>query len=186
MTLLAFGYHPIISLLTSPYFRWKKIMVQDKYQNDKELLTLITQRKIAYQLLTKNDFTRFNFPPKNQGLVAFLADYDYLSLAQLLQIIPRRKYSLLVMLDSIEDPHNFGAICRSSAAFAVDGIIIARKNQVPVTSTVIKVSAGGIAYLPICQVSSLSEAVNELKKKGYKIVATTCEKNSTKYQDWLN
>jgi 23S rRNA (guanosine2251-2'-O)-methyltransferase len=79
------------------------------------------------------------------------------------------------MLDSIEDPHNFGAILRTSAALAIDGVIIASKNQVPVNSTVIKVSAGGIAYVPICRVSNLSEAINELKKRDYKIVATTTQ-----------
>jgi 23S rRNA (guanosine2251-2'-O)-methyltransferase len=85
------------------------------------------------------------------------------------------------MLDSIEDPHNFGAILRTCAALAIDGVIIAKKNQVPVNSTVIKVSMGGVACVPVCQVNSLSEALNELRKRDYKIVATVCEKGATEY-----
>jgi len=126
-------------------------------------------------ILTKKEFVRASFPKKNQGIVALLSDYDYFSLSGLLQLTSHHKYPLFVMLDCIEDPHNFGAILRISAAFLIDGIIISKKNQVPVNSTVIKVSMGGAAYVPVCQVSSLSEAVNELKKRKYKIVATTCE-----------
>ena len=82
------------------------------------------------------------------------------------------------MKSPLEDPHNFGAILRSSAAFAVDGIIITKKNQVQVNSTVIKVSSGGIAYVPVCNVDSLEGAIDELRKKQYKIVSTVCEISS--------
>ena len=86
------------------------------------------------------------------------------------------------MLDSIEDPHNFGAILRTCASLKIDGIIISQKNQVPVNNTVIKVSAGGIAYLPICQVNNLSEAIKELKKFNYQIISTICQEKGENYQ----
>jgi 23S rRNA (guanosine2251-2'-O)-methyltransferase len=185
MTLLAFGYHPVISILNSPYFYFKKIVIQDKYQTDKKLLKLLGEKKIPYQLLNKEDFAKANFPKKNQGIVALLNDYEYIPFSDLLQIGSQKNFPLFVILDSIEDPHNFGAILRNSAAFEVDGIIIASKNQVAVTSAVIKVSMGGIAYVPVCQVNSLDETINELKKREYKIIATTCEENSTKYEQLL-
>ncbi|CAG8455367.1 21715_t:CDS:1 [Gigaspora margarita] len=173
MTLVAFGYHPVISILQSPYFCLKKVIIQDKYQNDKVLSKWLAEKKVNFQLLTKGEFERASFSKKSQGIVALLHDYDYLPLSRLWQIIPQQKHPLLVMLDRVEDPHNFGAILRTSAAFSVDGIIIASRNQVPVNSTVIKVSAGGIAHVPICRVNSLGETVNELKKRGYKVVAAT-------------
>ena len=88
------------------------------------------------------------------------------------------------MLDGVEDPHNFGAILRTAAAFKIDGVIIAKKNQVPVNSTVVKVSVGGIAFVPVCQVSSLADAINELKKKEYKIISAVCEPSAQKYSDF--
>ena len=183
MTLVAFGYHPVTSIINSPYFHLKKVIVLDKYQKDQKLLKLLAQKEIDYQLLTKSDFERAGFPKKNQGIVALLRDYEYLSLSHLMQVTSHGKQRLFIMLDSIEDPHNFGAILRSSAAFGVNGIIISSKNQAPVTSTVIKVSMGGIAYVPICQVNSLRDSINELKKRNYKIVATTNENLSLSYKE---
>ena len=54
----------------------------------------------------------------------------------------------------------------------------------PVNGTAVKVSAGGAAYVPVCQVNSLEAALNELKKKGYQIASTVCEKNSFPKQDF--
>ncbi|WNE41093.1 MAG: Putative TrmH family tRNA/rRNA methyltransferase [Mycoplasmataceae bacterium] len=117
-------------------------------------------------------------------MIAFIRNYEYTSLSTLLSRQSQQKFPLIVMLDSIEDPHNFGAILRTAAALAIDGIIIANKNQVPVNSTVVKVSVGGIAHVPVCQVSNLSEAINELKKKDYRIISTICESDSTDYNDF--
>src|ERR1700731_4126772 len=140
MTFLAFGNHTVRNILNSPYFSIRKILLLDKYKNDKELLETIEKKRVPYQLLNKEQFSRYSFDKKNQGIVAFIRSYDYVSLSSLLSYQPQRKFPLIVMLDSIEDPHNFGAILRTCAALAVDGVIIAKKNQVPVNSTVVKVS----------------------------------------------
>ncbi|CAI2186349.1 392_t:CDS:1 [Funneliformis geosporum] len=86
------------------------------------------------------------------------------------------------MLDGIEDPHNFGAILRTSAALKVDGVIIATKNQVPVNSTVIKVSVGGAAHVPVCQTDNLLAALNELKKSNYQIISAVCHSQAQSYK----
>jgi 23S rRNA (guanosine2251-2'-O)-methyltransferase len=76
------------------------------------------------------------------------------------------------MLDGIEDPVNFGSIIRSSCAFGVDGIIIGKNRQVPVTPTVSKIATGGEEWIPIIQVTNLSQTIEKLKKAGYWIVAS--------------
>ncbi|CAH1759189.1 9994_t:CDS:1 [Entrophospora sp. SA101] len=182
MTFLAFGNHTVRSLINSPYFQLKKILLlADKYKNDRELLKLLETKKITYQLLEKNDFSRYSFDKKNQGIVAFIKEYDYITLNSLLKQNLNHQFPLLAMLDSIEDPHNFGAILRTCAALKIDGVIIAKKNQVPVNSTVIKVSMGGVAYVPVCQVNNLLEAINELKKANYQIISTVCQPEAQKY-----
>jgi len=178
---LAFGNHTVRSLLNSSYFTFKKIILLDKYNKDRELISLIDSKKIPYQFLDKVSFSRYGFDKKNQGIVAFLKEYSYVSLSSLLQKKSQRKFPFLLMLDSIEDPHNLGAIVRTCAAFQLDGIIIANKNQVPVNGTVVKVSMGGIAYVPACRVNNLLEAINELKKSGYKIVSSVCQTSSQVY-----
>jgi 23S rRNA (guanosine2251-2'-O)-methyltransferase len=181
MSFLAFGNHTVRNLLRSPYFTLKKILLRDEHQKDQELLKLLETKQIPYQLLDKTSFSLYSFDKKNQGIVAFISSYDYVPLNSLLSHQSQRKFPLVVILDSIEDPHNFGAILRTCAALAVDGIIIAKKNQVPVNSTVIKVSMGGIAYVPVCQVDNLGEAINELKKREYKIISTICELGAQQY-----
>jgi 23S rRNA (guanosine2251-2'-O)-methyltransferase len=178
MKLIAFGYHPVINLINSPFFQVRKLTIEDKHKLDQKLLKLIKERKIDHQILNRKSFLERSFPSKNQGIVALIDEYEYLSLKDLFQVKPHSEKNIFIMLDGIEDPHNFGAILRSSAAFSVDGVIIANKNQVPVNSTVIKVSMGGIAYVPICQVSSLKDAINELKKRNYKIISTSLEGTS--------
>ncbi|KLL02477.1 MAG: rRNA methyltransferase [Mycoplasmataceae bacterium RC_NB112A] len=176
MTFLVFGYHTVYNLLNSPYWQIKKIfLLEHKYKSEKKLLQLLNEKNIIYHLLTKEQFSRYSFPKQNQGIVALVQKYDYILLNELLSKKPHRQFPLLIMLDRIEDPHNLGAIWRTGAALAIDGIIIGFKNQVPVNGTVVKVSAGGAAYVPVCQVSSLENALNELRKKGYQIAATVCE-----------
>ena len=181
MTFLAFGNHAVRNLLHSPYFTFKKILLREEHHQDKELLKLLEKKQIPYQLLNKEQFSRYNPDKKSQGIIAFIRNYEYIKLSSLLSCQPRRKFPLIIALDGIEDPHNFGAILRTVAALNIDGIIIAKKNQVPVNSTVIKVSVGGIAHVPVCQVDSLAEAVNELKKREYKIIATVCEPEAQEY-----
>ncbi|MEG7978796.1 MAG: 23S rRNA (guanosine(2251)-2'-O)-methyltransferase RlmB [Mollicutes bacterium UO1] len=181
MTFFAFGNHTIRNLLQSPYFSFKKVILREEHRHDKELLTLVRKKTDNLLIVSKEDFARYSSEKKNQGIVAFIRSYDYLPLASLLSQQSKRKFPLIIMLDSIEDPHNFGAILRTAAALNVDGIIIAKKNQVPVNSTVVKVSVGGIAHVPVCQVDSLAGAVNELKKQDYKIIATVCELGAHQY-----
>src|SRR6185437_4871377 len=104
MTFLAFGNHTVRNLINSPYFTFKKILLREEYGKDKEFLQLLAEKKIPYQLLAKEQFSRYSFDKKNQGIVAFIRDYAYTSIATLLKCQPRRKFPLIVMLDSIEDP----------------------------------------------------------------------------------
>ena len=83
--------------------------------------------------------------------------------------------SLVVMLDHIEDPHNFGAIIRSCEAAGVDLIIIPDNRSVEVNSTVIKTSVGTVFNIKIAKVTNLVNTINMLKKKGFWIVGTDME-----------
>jgi len=182
MTFIAFGNHTVRNLLCSPYFRFKKIVLCEKYRQDRELLKILASKKVPVSWLDKGSFTRrYSLDKKTQGIVVFIKDYNYISLSNLLVRRPRRNFPLIIMLDSIEDPHNFGAILRTAAALDIDGIIIAKRNQVPVNNTVIKISMGGAAYIPVCQENNLGKVIEKLKEQEYKIIATVCDPQAQKY-----
>ena len=89
--------------------------------------------------------------------------------------------SFVVILDHLEDPHNLGAIIRTSEAAGVSGIIIPKDRSVTVNSTVIKTSTGAIDNIPVSMVTNLKQVIDDLKKNGFWIVGTALE-NSTDYR----
>ena len=104
----------------------------------------------------------------HQGIILDVEDYKY---ANIYDIISDED-SLIVMLDHIEDPHNFGAIIRSCEAAGVDGIIIPTDRSVEVNSTVIKTSVGTTEKMKIARVTNLNSTIKLLKEKGYWIFGT--------------
>ena len=104
----------------------------------------------------------------HQGIILDVEDYKY---ADIYDIISDED-SLLVMLDHIEDPHNFGAIIRSCEAAGVDGIIIPTDRSVEVNPTVIKTSVGTTEKMKIARVTNLNSTIKLLKEKGYWIFGT--------------
>ena len=81
----------------------------------------------------------------------------------------------MVILDHLEDPHNLGAIIRSSEAFGVDAIILPNDRSVGITSTVVKTSVGTIEKVKIINVPNINNTIRKLKDLGYWIVGTDME-----------
>jgi 23S rRNA (guanosine2251-2'-O)-methyltransferase len=111
-----------------------------------------------------------HFPAVNQegrALPAiFKAMTDYKTLADLLDIaVSKNQPPFILILDGIEDPHNFGAILRTAEAAGVHGVVIRKARQVQVTDTVKKVSTGAADLVPIARVPNIAEAVRYLKEQ---------------------
>lgn len=113
----------------------------------------------------------------HQGLLAEITDPKNYSISELIESTNDNKRPVLVMLDRIEDPQNFGAIIRSAVAFNVDGIIYPSRNSAKLGSTAMKTSAGTWQHMKFCEVSNLSNAVRELKKNNYWIISTSLQGN---------
>ena len=167
-------------LIKSEFFSFKKVIIsEDKKKEYENFILELVNKNIKHEILTQNSFDKYIPDRKHQGIIGFISNYEYVSLNYLIKKKSNGKFPILIMLDSIEDPHNFGAIIRTCAALEVDGIIIANKQQVPVNNTVIKVSTGGISYVPICKVNSLEEAINNLKTNNYSVISTVCDYKKT-------
>ena len=150
-----------------------KAFIQNNF-NDYDLLNKVKHKNIKVQTLTKIDMDK-KVSGLHQGIILDVEDYKY---ADIYDIISDED-SLLVMLDHIEDPHNFGAIIRSCEAAGVDGIIIPTDRSVEVNSTVIKTSVGTTEKMKIARVTNLNSTIKILKEKGYWIFGT--DMNGTDY-----
>lgn len=173
---IIYGNNTVISSLEEK--RVKKLYLLKNYDN-KKILDLSKKLSVPIEYLEKGELDKIA-KGANQGVAALVKDFDTVDLNSLILKGKKNEHSsLLVMLDELNDPHNFGAILRSSDAFGVDGIIYKKRGQVGLNETVAKVSTGAINYIPCCQVVNLSSAIMSLKKAGYWIIGLDGESNET-------
>ena len=132
--------------------------------NDNEILSNLKKQNIKIKYLTKDELNKIE-TGNHQGIILEVDDYKYSSIDDL-------NDDIIVMLDHLEDPHNFGAIIRTCEAAGVKNIIIPKDRSVKVTSSVIKVSVGAIENVKIALVNNLVNTIKELKQKGYWIIGT--------------
>ena len=130
-----------------------------------------------------------------QGVAALTSSYKFYSLQEIIEQA-KSNYNkalsfgeglgealpLLLILDSIQDTHNVGAILRSAECCGVNGIIITKHNSAPINETVVKTSAGAVEHVKICQVNNLVQTIKELKENGFWIIGSALE-NSKPYTD---
>lgn len=155
----------------------KEAFVFKKF-NDQEIIDLLKMKKIDIKWVDKYQLDKM-VNGLHQGIILNVLDFETVSLDNILN--NDSKYPLIVMLDHLEDPHNFGAIIRSCEVLGVDGIIIPNDRSVDINGTVIKTSAGAIQYMKIAKVSNLVNTIKVLKDKGYWIIGT--DMNGTSYND---
>ncbi len=105
----------------------------------------------------------------HQGVVAVTSAKQYSDLEDVITA-KRGVYSLILVLDGIEDPHNLGAIIRTAEAAGVDGLVIPERRAAGVSGTVTKVSAGATAHVPIAKVTNIARTLQDLKSQNFWIV----------------
>lgn len=110
-----------------------------------------------------------------QGVAASKSEQKFYDLYEIISESKKSQYPLLLILDSIQDTHNVGAILRSADCSGVDGIIITKNNSAPINETVVKTSAGASEHVKITLINNLAQTIDELKKKGFWIVGSYLE-----------
>ena len=168
--MIVFGKNVAKEILSSN-IKINKVIMANNF-SDKELINKLSKYNITYidkKLMDKK------YEGNHQGIVLDIEDFKYDDI----------KYAydkqFVVILDHLEDPHNFGAIIRTCEAAGVDAIIIPKKRSVEVNSTVMKVSAGALNNMHIIEVNNLVDAIKKLQDNGYWIYGTDME--DTKYTD---
>lgn len=138
-----------------------------KERHDLRLQRLIEDcRRLAVpvRFLQRTELDRMAGNAAHQGVVAVTSAKQYSDLDDVVGA-KRGQYSLVVVLDGIEDPHNLGAILRTADAAGADGIVIPERRAASVTGTVTKTSAGASEHLPIAKVTNIARTVEELKER---------------------
>lgn len=149
-----------------------KIILSSTFHDD-EILNLITKRNIIPKVLPNRELDKI-CKGLHQGIIIDIPDIKTFTYDEVIPNI-NDEYSLIVILDHIEDPHNFGAIIRTSEALGVDAIIIPKDRSVQITPTVVKTSVGTVQNMKIVTVTNLNNTIKDLKKDGYWIVGTDME-----------
>lgn len=166
--MLVYGRNVALEVLKKPK-NVQKVLLQDGF-DDKKILTLLEKSKIPVFIKPKKEIDHLA-EGVHQGIILYVRDYQYYPLAD----IVNEDASFLVILDHLEDPHNFGAIIRTCEAAGVDGIIIPKDRQVQVNATVMKTSVGTLDTMKISQVANLSSTIDYLKKNDFWVVGTALE-----------
>ncbi|MDD3842457.1 MAG: 23S rRNA (guanosine(2251)-2'-O)-methyltransferase RlmB [Candidatus Izemoplasmatales bacterium] len=170
MSVNIFGKNPCREILNTERAVTQAFVINNTNQ---DLRDLIIKKQIPLCMLDKLTFDS-RFSGNHQGIVLEIEEYRTITFAELEIKIRDSKITnpILIMLDGIEDPHNFGAIIRSAEAGGVFGIIIPKNRSVGITGTVAKVASGAIEHINIIEVTNLNQTIAKLKKLGFWIVGT--------------
>lgn len=139
----------------------------EKGKND-EIVALARQQGTKIQFVDKAVLNKASISGKHQGFIAEVTDFVYCDVEEL---IAQNSNHFLVVLDGLNDPHNFGSIIRVCECAGVDGIIIGKNRQVAVNDTVVRCSAGAISHVKIARVTNLNNAIKQLQQAGIWVYA---------------
>jgi len=137
-----------------------------------EIIKLAKDKKIKIQFVDNVILNQQSKTGKHQGLIAISSDFSYSSVDDIIKN-KLKEDNFILILDGIEDPHNFGSIVRVCECFGVDGIIIGKNRACPVNETVIKTSAGATSYVKIAKVTNINDTIKKLQENNIWVYA--CE-----------
>jgi 23S rRNA (guanosine2251-2'-O)-methyltransferase len=150
---------------------FNRLWVTSRLRYDPRFHALINQAKADGTVIQEVEPQRLDYltgGANHQGIVAQVSLHEYLDLEELiLQAKAASHQPVLLVADSITDPHNLGAIIRTAEAMGAQGIVIPQRRAVGVTSTVMKVAAGALASFPVARVVNLAQALETLKRHGF-------------------
>ena len=161
---LIYGVHPVLELLKAKRRRLVTIYTTQPTPKAWNILTPLLSKATQIQYVPRDILTRMAQTTDHQSIVALATPFIKRKI-----FFNAEKSPFLLMLDSIQDPRNVGAMLRSAYCTGVDGIIMCGKNSAPLNATALKSSAGLAEHLEIYEAPSALAAMQELKKEQYSI-----------------
>lgn len=154
----------------------KKVYLAKNF-TDKDIINFIKDNRISYSVMDQHKMDGM-VEGRHQGIIIVVDDYEYSDYKEMLND------NIVVMLDHLEDPHNFGAIIRTCEAAGIKSIIIPKDRSVSVTSTVMKTSAGALEHVNIAMVNNLVNVMGDFKDNGFFVYAADMDGENYKGVDF--
>ena len=130
------------------------------------LLRDIKKSGAKFQFADKSVLDKESDTGRHQGYIAFVSDYKYCELEDIINVTKGKEEGLIVVLDGVEDPHNLGSIIRVCECAGADGLVIGKHRSASVTDTVMRISEGSANHVRIAKVTNINQAVDQLKENG--------------------
>lgn len=167
------GKNPVIEALRSDLQIERILILKD---NKDHVLNDISdkakQKKLVVQSVEKQKLEQLAGDRPHQGVAALMAPFPYTDLDKVIEDNADKENVVLVILDHITDPHNFGAIIRSSEVLGASGVIFPQRRSAGLSPAAVKASSGAAAYIPLAKVNNLAQTVKKLKENGYWVAGT--------------
>lgn len=144
-----------------------KVLVANGMRDEKsrELVKALNDSGVKFSYADKNVLDKQSQGGRHQGFMAFVSDYVYAELSDMIAET-KEKDCFFLVLDGIEDPHNLGSIIRVAECGGLDGIVIGKRRSAAVTDAVMRISEGGANHVKIARVNNVNAAIDELKESG--------------------
>lgn len=174
-----FGRNTVLETIKSGNRTINKILISKTAHGSgiSEIVKLAKMKGIVVNNVPPEKLDKFE-QENTQGVVAEVSATNYVEIEDLINTVKNKKNGLLLLLDSIEDPHNLGAIIRNAVCFGADGVIIPKWRSATVNETVERTSAGAIEHIKIARVTNSSQAILKLKDNGFWILGAENGNNS--------
>lgn len=166
------GRNAVLELLKSDK-DINKIFIErgEKHGSIKEIIAKAKEQKIV--LVEVDKLKLDTMADNHQGVIAVVPPFNYCEVEDILELArSKNEDPFIVILDGIEDPHNLGSIIRTAETAGVHGVIIPKRRNATVNSTVTKVSVGATTYMKIARVNNLNETIRKLKEEGLWVIGT--------------
>ena len=170
-----YGKNVLNEVLSNPK-KVKKLYITSNMK-DERIMKSIRENKIQFESVSKESMDRM-VKGNHQGIMAIIDDYTYTDYKTMYND------SLVVVLDHLEDPHNFGAIIRTCEAAGVKSIIIPKDRSVDINETVMKTSTGALEYVNVARVNNLVKVMNDFKDNGFFVYGAEADGVSCKTCDY--
>ena len=147
-----------------------------------EIVKLAKERHVEIRKVGEQQLSKYAEGVVHQGVVASVKFADLNEVLQNHSFSEEAKAPLLLLLDSIEDPHNMGAIIRTAECCGATAVLIPKRHSAPINATVAKTSAGAVEFMPLVQVGNVAQTIEDLKKQGFWVLGAHMEGQQTMYQ----
>ena len=178
-----YGIHPVREALIGNK-KLEKILIRKGMDSPAaaDITELARQQNVPVQYVPQEKLNHLSGKGNHQGVVAVLAQLDYISLEEAVEAASaNNKYPTVLLLDGVSDVRNFGAIARTCECAGVGALILPAKGGAAVNQDAIKTSAGALLRIPACKVPNLRTALYYLKESGFTVIGTVAGLNKTIY-----